>query len=75
MPVESVEEREVVQNSYFWIGQKSRLLKEGITKKLQNTLFIGGVVLTNRQETPEENREKLRQEELKKSEWCIKRWI
>jgi hypothetical protein len=42
-------------------------MKEGITKKLENTLFIGGVDLTNQQETPEEKREKLRQKELNKN--------
>jgi hypothetical protein len=39
-------------------------MKKGITKKLENMLFIGGVDLTNRQETPKEKREKLRQKEM-----------
>ena len=44
-------------------------MEEGITKKLENTVFIGEGVfdLNNRQETPEEKRERLRQEELKKN--------
>jgi Family of unknown function (DUF6366) len=42
-------------------------MKEGITKKLENTLFIGGVDLTNPLETSEEKREKLRQKELNKN--------
>ena len=44
-------------------------MEEGITKKLENTVFIGEGVfdLNNRQETPEEKRERLRQEELKKT--------
>ena len=58
---------QLLTKQIIFMEQKSRFMKEGIIKNLENTLFIGGVVLTNRQETPEENREKLRQEELKKN--------
>lgn len=37
-----VVEREIVKGSYFGYDKKSRLMKEGITKKLENMFFIGG---------------------------------
>jgi len=42
-------------------------LKKVFTNILENMVFIGGVCLNNRQETPEGKRESLRHKELKKN--------
>lgn len=49
------------------LKNRAGYLKKVFTKKIGNMVLIGGVCLNNRQETPEEKRERLRQEELKKN--------